>query len=172
VQTYEQEHSGTKAVGLRRVTAREIFGHEQASFESPTPHFARAPEAVAGGSTSRGETESRHSPLPAACSELVRRFNGKSLDTAHRTQLRLLLRDNGAPEFHYNYLDYFWRVDGTEIRARHYLRRSGMRAVAVMLPLTEFDQPKYTGILQYLQRRFAIIETFEPERYVMRWMVE
>ena len=38
------------------------------------------------------------------------------------------------------------------------------------MPLAEFDQPKYAGILAYLQRRYLVIDTFEAEGYVVRWV--
>ena len=143
-------------------------------------HHSKAPRRISRGPRKRlredllpeekPRADTRRFPLPAPDWSVDSTESPWTPRIVHSCDY--MRRDNGAPEFHYNYLDYFWRVDGKEIRARHYLRRSGMRAVAVMLPLTEFDQPKYTGILQYLQRRFAIIETFEPEGYVMRWMVE
>lgn len=80
-------------------------------------------------------------------------------------------RDGGGYEFYYNYLDYLWAIDGTEIRARHYLDKSEPGTVAVMVPLAEFDQPKYAGILAYLQRRYVVIETFEDKGiYAARWI--
>jgi|RhiMethySRZTD1v2_1073278.scaffolds.fasta_scaffold1150963_2 hypothetical protein len=80
-----------------------------------------------------------------------------------------LLRDDGTLEFHYNYLDYFWEIDGAKIRARHYLDRPRPLTVAVMMDFKLFDQRKYVGILNYLQRRFAVIETFDSKGYTVRW---
>jgi hypothetical protein len=85
--------------------------------------------------------------------------------------LDYMLCDGGGFEFYYNYLDYFWRVDGAEVRARHYLGRSEPDKVAVMMSLQEFDQPKFAGLLAYLQRRYPVIETFEPDDgYTVRWV--
>jgi hypothetical protein len=80
-----------------------------------------------------------------------------------------MLREDGSLEFYYNFLDYIWEVDGSEVRARHYLDHRGK--IAVMMPFEQFDQPKYADILTYLQRRFSEIETFESDGYVVRWRV-
>jgi len=79
-----------------------------------------------------------------------------------------MLSGDGSLEFYYNFLDYFWEIDGSKVRARHYLDHPG--EVSVMLPFAQFDQPKYAGVLTYLQRRFTVIKTFESDGYVVRWM--
>lgn len=83
----------------------------------------------------------------------------------------MLHEDGRRLEFYYNYLDYIWRVDATEIRARHYLEKPEPSRVAVMIPMAEFDRPEYSGILTYLQRRYLMIDTFEREGgYTTRWI--
>jgi hypothetical protein len=83
-----------------------------------------------------------------------------------------MLRDDGAFEFHYSYLDYYWTIDGRDIRARHYLDRPGPAKVALMLAFAQYDEAKHAGMLAYLQRRYYVIETFEQEGYVARWMLQ
>ena len=83
-------------------------------------------------------------------------------------------RDDGVLEVYYNFLDYHWSIDGTQVRARHYLDGSSPLKVAVMMAFQEFNQPKYAGVLDYLQRRFHTIETFERDEskpYVVPWML-
>jgi hypothetical protein len=83
-----------------------------------------------------------------------------------------VLGEDGKLQFYYSFLDYYWLVDGVKVRARHYLGDSWPLKVAVMIPFREFDQPKYAGVLDYLQRRFHAIETFERDKgghYVLRW---
>jgi hypothetical protein len=41
--------------------------------------------------------------------------------------------------------------------------------VSVMMPFEKFDQPKYVGILTYLQRRHGVLETFGSGGYDVGW---
>ena len=82
-----------------------------------------------------------------------------------------MLRDDGWYEFRYDYLDYHWRVGGQDVRARHYLGRSVPLTVSVTMTLSEFDRPPYGHILAYLQRRFEVIQTLEPEGITVCWML-
>ena len=77
------------------------------------------------------------------------------------------VEENGELEYHYNFLDYTWDIDGAEVRTRHYLDE-GSR-VNVMMPIAELDQPKYGGILTYLQRRYRVLKTLEGEGYAVGW---
>jgi hypothetical protein len=81
-----------------------------------------------------------------------------------------MMRADGMAEFYYSYLVYTWRVDDETISAKHYLDKSGLPTVSVMMPFEEFDQPKYAGILTYLQRRYLVIETFEASAYTIHWI--
>ena len=38
-----------------------------------------------------------------------------------------------------------------------------------MIPFEKFNQPKYAGILTYLQRRYAVLKTFEGGGYEVGW---
>ena len=78
-----------------------------------------------------------------------------------------LVEENGELEYHYNFLDYTWEIDGAEVRARHYLDERS--CVNVMMPFAELDQPKYGGILTYLQRRYGVLKTMESEGYEVGW---
>jgi hypothetical protein len=78
-----------------------------------------------------------------------------------------LVSESGDLEFYYNFLRYRWDIDGSEVRARHYLGEG--TSVSVMMPFKNFDQPKYAGILTYLQRRYRVIMTFEGGGYDVEW---
>jgi hypothetical protein len=95
----------------------------------------------------------------------------------HGCDYMLVPRGDGrmALEFYYNFLDYTWNVGGSALSARHYLDEPG--TISVMAAMASFDQPDYTAIQRYLQRRFTVIRTFEAdgaragtsETYVERW---
>lgn len=72
-------------------------------------------------------------------------------------------------EYKYNYLDYFWNIEGVKISARHYLER-GTPEVTVDVPVAVLERPKYAGVLAYLQRRYLLIKTKEDAGYVPQWI--
>lgn len=82
-----------------------------------------------------------------------------------------MLREDGWFEFRYDYLDYHWRIGGQDVRARHYLNRSGLLTVSVTMTSSEFERPVYKDVLVYLQRRFYVIKTSEAGGYAVRWML-
>jgi len=81
-----------------------------------------------------------------------------------------MLRPDGMLEFYYSYLVYTWRVDDVTVSAKHYLDKPSLPTVSVIMPFEEFDQPKYAGILTYLQRRYLVVETYEAGAYTIHWI--
>lgn len=73
-------------------------------------------------------------------------------------------------EYKYNYLDYFWNIEGVQIRARHYLDRAWFEEITVDVPVAVLERPKYAGVLAYLQRRYLLIKTKEETGYVPQWI--
>ena len=69
-------------------------------------------------------------------------------------------KDGRGFEYKYNNLDYSWNIEGVKISARHYLER-GAPEVTVDVPVAVLEQPKYAGVLAYLQRRYLLIKTNE-----------
>jgi hypothetical protein len=90
----------------------------------------------------------------------------------HGCDYMLVPRDAGGTrlEYHYNFLDYAWIIEGRPLSARHYLDEPG--TVSVMIDFATFDQPAFAAVLRFLQRRYATIEATDrgPDGpYVVRW---
>ncbi len=61
-----------------------------------------------------------------------------------------MIHPNGWTEFHYDYLDYYWTVDGEEVRARHYLDDRELPKVQVFVLYERFRGEAFAGMLAYL----------------------
>ncbi|MGB8527125.1 MAG: hypothetical protein WCD75_09830 [Rhodoplanes sp.] len=75
-----------------------------------------------------------------------------------------------AFEYFYNYLAYEWSIGGRTVQAQAYLDRAGLPEVSVDLTFEELDGPRYAGLLDYLQRRYAIIKTREESGDMIGWI--
>ena len=73
-------------------------------------------------------------------------------------------------EYFYNYLAYEWSIGGRTVQAQAYLDRAGLPEVSVDLTFEELDDPRYAGLLDYLQRRYAIIKTREESGDMIGWI--
>ena len=51
-----------------------------------------------------------------------------------------LVSESGDLEFYYSFLTYRWDIDGSEVRARHYLDEGA--SVSAMMPFEKFDEPR------------------------------
>lgn len=73
------------------------------------------------------------------------------------------LTHDGLFEYQYNFLDYFWQIDGEDFRARAYLDEAD-RGVAVYVGTERLkSDPKLTPLIRYLLRRHWRIEGFDKE---------
>lgn len=73
-------------------------------------------------------------------------------------------------EYYYNYLTYEWSIDGRTVKALAYFDQPGPLEVSVDLTFEELDTPRYADLLNYLQRRYAIIKTREESDTVIGWI--
>jgi hypothetical protein len=71
-------------------------------------------------------------------------------------------------EFFYNFLSYQWTIDGRVVGARCYFDE--IERVSVDVSRTTLAHAAFAPLLEFLQRRFAIISTMEDDiGYVVGW---
>ncbi|MDP3174760.1 MAG: hypothetical protein Q8M88_10035 [Phenylobacterium sp.] len=85
--------------------------------------------------------------------------------------------DRGVLQQRYNYLDYWFNIEGVRLRARAYLDDPGR--VAIYPPHTHADGPMHTieapafreAVLAYLKRRYSTIDelSLEADGYRTIW---
>ena len=81
-----------------------------------------------------------------------------------------MMREDGRLEFYYSFLVYSWRVADVTLLATHYFDEPGLPTVTVEMPFEQFDQPKYAGILTYLQQRYLVIKTNDGRACTIHWI--